>query len=328
MKVPLLLSVFLYCSLTLSQVTLPFTSGLVGYYPFNNDINDHSGNSYDGVGNNISYDLDFFNSDKSGNFFAGDSYANVGDIDDFENTDEFSVSFWMKTDSSGNGTASEVIPIMTKYFDSSLPDSCSWGIFIIDDSLQFNVSDGTNTDSARFDIYLSPNSDYFMYTITFFYGEVNFFVNGGLEETKTFSVNSIHNSNTTYKIGDWRQQDSPSYLTFYGNLDEILIYNTMLSSNQVDITYGFYLSLIQGLNEDISSTINLFPNPTKEHLHLQSQNSISEVMVYSIEGKLVKHQVLNSDFGKIQVGDLDNGIYIVETMINSQSYVKHIVVNN
>ena len=41
------------------------TDGLVAYYPFNGNVNDTSGNNYNLVNNNVTYDSDRFGTDDS-----------------------------------------------------------------------------------------------------------------------------------------------------------------------------------------------------------------------------------------------------------------------
>jgi hypothetical protein len=86
------LSLFV-CFIGLTQLTVPISNGLVGYYPLNETAQDHSGNNYHGSANNVTYDFDYFGEEKCGNFTADDSYINVGDIDAFEGTNELSVCF-------------------------------------------------------------------------------------------------------------------------------------------------------------------------------------------------------------------------------------------
>jgi hypothetical protein len=236
----------------------------------------------------------------------------------------------MKTDSSGGGVGNEVLPIMTDWFTSTLADSCSWGLFIIDDSLQFNVSDGSNWDRAKFDIsqLLQSSVDFQMYTITFNNGVVKYYWGSGLEGTKSLSVSNIHDSNTTFKIGDWRKQDLPSYLTFYGSLDEILIYDRELNVNEISIIEGYYTGLIQSIGENQNSLFNVVYNSSSKEILVKSNELIDKIKIFSIDGKLISEDVVNSTEGKIGLNDFLIGVYLVEAQIGSRQFVKKVAIYN
>jgi hypothetical protein len=70
-------------TLTFSILFIPFgisqdlpsyvpTNGLVAYYPFNGNANDASGNNYNLVNNNVTYDSDKFGTDSSAAYFSAD----------------------------------------------------------------------------------------------------------------------------------------------------------------------------------------------------------------------------------------------------------------
>jgi uncharacterized protein (TIGR02145 family) len=70
-------------TLTVSILFIPFgisqdlpsyvpTNGLVAYYPFNGNANDASGNNYNLVNNNVTYDSDKFGTDSSAAYFSAD----------------------------------------------------------------------------------------------------------------------------------------------------------------------------------------------------------------------------------------------------------------
>ena len=79
------------------------TNGLVGYWPFNGNANDESGNSYNGnfVGASTLTTDRFGNSNKA--FQAGTSYVTCpSTVFQFGRNDNFSISIWF-TKSTNNG---------------------------------------------------------------------------------------------------------------------------------------------------------------------------------------------------------------------------------
>ena len=279
----LVLTLCLYLVYTQSNCQI-ITNGLVGYYPFNGNVLDYSGNDYHGTETNLTYSNDPFNNILGASSFNGaDAYINVGDIDDYENTDSLSVCFWMKSDSVGFGGGANAIPLMTDWWTSTLPDSCSWGIFLIDDSIWFNVSDGIGFDPAKFSMEFVSN-DWKFISFTFNNGLIKYYLNGILQGTKTMSVSSIHNSNTTFKIGDWRSQSLPTYKTYYGDLDELMIYRRELSEGEIQIIYNNYYASLDGIAQ---LGVKIYPNPSESHFLIECEKQIKSIEVYSLDGRLV-----------------------------------------
>jgi|GEM_PF-5690284 len=70
---------------------------------------------------------------------------------------------------------------------------------------------------------------------------------------------------------------------------------------------------IENYNNDIC--FNLFPNPAYDKIYLNSNNqSIANLTlnIYSLTGKLVKSEILKQNQQQINVGDLNNGVYMIE----------------
>lgn len=73
--------------------------------------------------------------------------------------------------------------------------------------------------------------------------------------------------------------------------------------------------------------VKLFPNPADDKLSLRISGDIScdNIMIYSIDGRLLKMQ--NDDFENIDVSDLSGVIYITKiTLINGNTYIDKIVI--
>jgi len=59
------------------------------------------------------------------------------------------------------------------------------------------------------------------------------------------------------------------------------------------------------------SIISVFPNPASEYIIVNSQTK-QDIFIYDLTGKVVKQfKAQNSEF-KIEVGDLEKGIYLVK----------------
>lgn len=54
----------------------------------------------------------------------------------------------------------------------------------------------------------------------------------------------------------------------------------------------------------------LYPNPTSDFFHIESNVSIESVIVYDLKGRIV--QSFDSDVTKYSVSEIASGLYIVE----------------
>ncbi|MCB0401696.1 MAG: T9SS type A sorting domain-containing protein [Flavobacteriales bacterium] len=159
-------------------------------------------------------------------------YIDYGDINAYEGSNQFTYNFWIKPDTFGTGVGTEVIPIMSKWWTGNQPSTSSWGLFLINNFLQFNVSDGTVKDNIQFNRNFVLNEWNFV-SIVFDIGTVKYYLNAHLDSTYTSSVTSINDCNYSFKIGDWYYEHDISYSTFDGNIDEVSIYNIALDSNKI-----------------------------------------------------------------------------------------------
>ncbi|WP_152285421.1 T9SS type A sorting domain-containing protein [Flavicella marina] len=72
-------------------------------------------------------------------------------------------------------------------------------------------------------------------------------------------------------------------------------------------------------NIDGSSPISIYPNPVSDILYIDSDVTIDTYNVYSVSGQSVKSQKAT---GSIDVSDLQNGLYILNTGNRSTKFIK------
>jgi hypothetical protein len=68
-----------------------------------------------------------------------------------------------------------------------------------------------------------------------------------------------------------------------------------------------------GIRNNSIDNLKIWPNPTQNFIrfeHLKSQNT---VLLYSMDGKILKQFDVNSDVEQFDVSDLDKGMYIIIT---------------
>jgi hypothetical protein len=79
-------------------------------------------------------------------------------------------------------------------------------------------------------------------------------------------------------------------------------------------------------HKDIDSPIKIYPNPTKEILNLENENSpIENVMIYTTAGKELIQQEPFESRCSINVSALPNGVYLVKTICDGEAYFSKFV---
>ena len=97
MKKLLFLLVICLSSTAFSQVPnyVP-SNGLIGYWPFNGNANDESGNGNDGTVNGATLTADRFGNANSAYTFGLGNYIQVPYISALDNLNDFTISLWVK----------------------------------------------------------------------------------------------------------------------------------------------------------------------------------------------------------------------------------------
>jgi hypothetical protein len=119
--------------------------------------------------------------------------------------------------------------------------------------------------------------------------------------------------------------------------DSCLIIFSASNGNPVAGSYLYIDDLSFSGNTSMSeisnfSSYNVYPNPVKEKLNLEcnlKQNTLVQVEVMDIQGKLIKAQDFAMNKGENQVSvdlsDVQKGIYFVEIKCNDQVLVKKVI---
>ena len=95
----LILVIFSQCEKDSGLVPVPY-KGLLAYYPFNNDADDETNNSHDGIVFGAEFRNDRLNNKNQSIFFDGiDDYVELDTMVSFNaSLESFSVSFWLRAD--------------------------------------------------------------------------------------------------------------------------------------------------------------------------------------------------------------------------------------
>jgi hypothetical protein len=300
------LAAICFASLSMAQVPayVP-TNGLIGWWPFNGNANDLSGNGNNGTVNGATLTADRFgNTNKAYSFDGVNNY--ISTIRNYQSA--FSVSLWF------NPILNQQYNPLIDAFDSN------WEIQLNNTSPDYvsfisanNYQELISTQTTQYNVWTNI-------VCTYSNNIVKFYLNGTL--TDQFSANPLPNNNGNYYFGaSFTGADQ-----FYkGKLDDIGIWNRALTQQEIS---NLYLGANVGITENKNNSfISLYPNPSSYELTLTTTtNHIGSVYkIVDYTGKLILTGTINSETVKINTSELPAGIYMLQAgqnNLSSQKFIK------
>jgi hypothetical protein len=170
-------------TLALAQVPnyIP-SNGLVGWWPFNGNANDESGNGHHGVGYMSQFGVDRLgNNNKSLLLTGNDDHVNIGQMPVVGNLTSVTFSAWINPLDLGGKPEHLRRTLFSKWKSSNNLDSCSFNIHLVGDSVRFTLADSnkTNWQINEFPSTLNVNS-WAHVIFTFGKDSVSYYENGNL----------------------------------------------------------------------------------------------------------------------------------------------------
>lgn len=227
--------------LTFKLVSQIPTASLVGYWPFDGNANDYSGNSNNGTVNGATLTVDRFGNANRAYSFNGISnnivVPNSTSID-MTNSTDFSIAFWENTYSSPNSDASMISK--NSYGSQSgymfFSNSTNSGYCNTAGQLSFYAAAGSGGDAcANNAIATGTNLNTWIFIVGVYDATLNqayLYVNGVLQ-TDVGSRSGSMSTSVPLTFGS-----HPSNLGYFkGALDDIRIYKTKLTQAQITALY-------------------------------------------------------------------------------------------
>ena len=257
------------------------TNGLVGYWPFNGNANDESGNANNGVVTGATLTLDRFgNANKSYSFNGTSNKIEVNDNAQLQLT-TFSVSLWV------NANSGFSLVNKSNWSDGSLETfNIGLGANILNSSIKMNSNCFAGMGWNNITTNTGSLYNSWKHIVVVFNGStVKHYVNG-------IQVNSqplVGQMDTCFggklKFGAW-WQNGPDYLN--GKLDDIGIWNRALTQQEITNLYNANLCIANitvtdtliinvgqlSFNEPItwSNNITISPNPASTQININFNN--------------------------------------------------------
>lgn len=280
MKATQFLTAILFASYVSAFGQIP-TAGLVAYWPFNGNANDESGSGYNGTVNGVVLTTDRFGTPEKAYSFVHPNYISVPTASGLF-SDEFTLSWWFKIGSyfGQRGVLSCVGANggYQQYLDGTgfayligynFPSS---GSFF---SSNYTLSNDVNTWHHVAVTYQKTGD---------FSSVTKLYINGELKSTDNQGVSIAYPGGETLHIGQ-----NHGGINFTGELDDIRIYNTLLT--EIEIQSLFNETTVSIAANDFNSQLAVFPNPSDGSVIIDLGLEYTDVFfeLYNTHGQLVNH---------------------------------------
>ena len=218
------------------------STGLVAYYPFNGNANDEGGNGNNGAVYEASLTKDRFGNENSAYSFNGvNSFISIGSVSTLDvGVNDASIAGWVKyTETQPNEW--EGISFGAIAGKGFLSENAGHGLCVKDGKVEYQIRDySTDPDSyhyAESDNNLNDGNWHFLVGIVDrnHTSGIKLYVDGVLQQNNANPIDLYEidiSSPTDFTIGA-REHDSDLQFHFLGMIDDIRIYNRILSASEV-----------------------------------------------------------------------------------------------
>jgi hypothetical protein len=271
------------------------TNNLKGWWPFNGNANDVSGNGNNGTPNGTS-----LTADRNGITNSAYNFDGVNDkigLGNFFNYTTFSISLWVKP---GNQNGHAVI------IDNNHSGSSNW----VFQTISNFSNNGYNFQNSNEVLLSTSNWNHLI--LSYSSGFVRVYLNSNLVSETQMSLN--YNSSPSLFLGYW-QVDNARF--WKGDMDDIGVWNRALTQTEITALYTGVLSTESFTN---TNDFRLYPNPANDFIQFKSTEMVEKISIYNALGQLVQENKTNSMEGAISIEKLAQGSYFVKVNNQSTSY--------
>jgi hypothetical protein len=230
-KIFLIAALVLTLNAATQAQTLPSylpTDGLVGWWPFNGNANDESGNGNDGTVNGATLTADRFGAENNAYTFNGTNCITIPDNSVF-NTSSGTWCIWVFIPSSSGGNG---YTIMDK--GSNLTDAI--GIQEFQSAPRAGINWGSGGATLGGGNYIIADGNWHFFVMTWSSNSFSINLDAGSIQQTDVVIGSLFdlNNGLPIRIGC---SDSPYWQSYVGSLDDISIYNRALTQEEITALY-------------------------------------------------------------------------------------------
>ena len=315
MKKKLLLFSLFTINILMAQVPsyVP-TIGLVGYWPFNSNANDVSGNGNNGTVNGATLTTDRNGVANSSYNYNGNQQNIVIQNSNSINTNAITINIWALPLQDNITLIAKSNPTNATEAGFSVTHNDFWQI---QRGLKSKFGNGACNNTSAPDVWGNynqvGNNVWSMITVSIdINGNVKQYINGILNYTEIITpLISCNSSSSTLRIGGQHWNSDTEW--FNGKLDDIGIWNRALTQSEIT---GLYNTLSNSQTEAVNQ-IAIYPNPAKDQITIDCGN-ISSVSgwrytIVNTLGQEVSNGIMNSQQNVVSFNTLNGtGVYLVK----------------
>jgi hypothetical protein len=306
------------------------TNGLVGWWPFNGNANDESGNGNNGTVNGATLSSDRFgNANKSFSFDGVGNFISVADNNSLDFTTQLTVSAWVLIPDYSYSLGDGERIVLGKQRSNnltgfalnanSLYHNSKYGFVTIDNNNNASV---ISNDSLDLNIWVNLIASYDGTT-------VKLYKNGIFENQNSANINFINSNEPLFFGKEFNINTNGRF--FKGKIDDIGIWNRALTQQEITDLYNgniCYQTItvtdtliinmgITGFNPvSYNNTIKIFPNPTNDHITIDYGNFASlngyQIKIENSLGQQVFQTNINQQSNYLSLTNWGgNGLYFV-----------------
>jgi hypothetical protein len=314
MNLKITIPAFLLAFISFQSFSQNLSNGLKAHFNFENNLLDVSGNNehLTNLNGNPIYNL----RDSNNYSLFLDGLSTITSISSFNNSayTQSAVSLWVKTVNS------------TSIFQICLQGAgMGFGAYIEGNTGKFmGFFDASSSGAAKSVNPINDNQWHHIVmqnngTVTLLY--VDAILEGTVPDN--LSVGSGTTNNKLY-IGKSNQ----GQYVFKGALDELRIYNRLLTQIEIDSLYNKHkLVSIGEINETLDLPVSIYPNPTNEQITIDFKKKYSkiEIEITDILGQSILKTSFQSDqFSQINLTG-ESGIYFVRMVLDGKVRTQKVI---
>ena len=300
----LFLTIVFISQYTIAQVPsyVP-TDGLVGYWPFDGNANDDSGNNQNGTVNGAALTEDRFGNENNAFDFSceiASLNARIDvDLNEPSQTNGLTVSYWVLRLDGDDGCGSTGRTL--EFYENG--QECQFQNIESKSYVSHDLANGEflvmELEPIEFNVWT-----HIVYTHDSQVGR--YYIDGNIMGEVAL-IGEPHIS-TDMAIG---RMNHPAFDAHDGLLDDIGVWNRALT--QQEITDLYESEILSTNTATYESNINIYPNPANDHITIAFGNLDNvedwNIKIINILGQEVLSQPMNTD--KINVSELSKGVYII-----------------
>ena len=143
------------------------------------------------------------------------------------------------------------------------------------------------------------------------------------QNKNTLSVHQNETSPTQIVISDI------SKITFENDEMNVIVKNSnephLFELSGINkITFDLVTEAVESITRS-NTSLHLYPNPTENHLFIETEHEIEEIVIYDVYGRKCQQANETTSQQVLDVTDLNAGIYFVKVVTDNNEIVKRFV---